>query len=563
VTRADFDFQNANGVGPSAIESVVAYRGDTVVLRLNDAVDPADIGSDVISARAGQLADVDGENARTVDTTAVALNDTTAPTLKPGQIDAGRVTRSNQDSYVVTVDSTIEPTDVAVEARGASGTTLTNTTASATGPLSLTFDASAFADGPVAINVTLTDAGGNAVVRTVTVEKDTVAPTLSVAAANAGSDRNVDGKTRTVTAVFSESVAISTVSADAFNLTNPGYAVDDAAPTANANEVRLTLNRSVAPRAIGNASVVTLEAPGITDDHGYAVGNAVALTDEDAGGPRAPSHRPTVASVAVQSGDANVTLTYDEVVRAGDGSALTAANFSYVDANDGRASAVSSVTQTGPQTVVVTVDEALNASDLANDQLHVAGGEVVDVAGNAQAETSLAFGIDTGLTVDARTTDDDHVTVQVTSVSDVSTALSGELTVTELNRELSTIEGFGLEDRFRTTVSASDFTEVRPGVYRATVELPDDGTFEVAGVVDGTPSATRTIVNTERPSPTDAVVLGVSSAAQLDDERNTTRLRVLFSEPVDASEVVPGDVSIDGFDGNVVAVQDAGAFGAV
>jgi surface glycoprotein (TIGR04207 family) len=560
VTRADFDFQNANGEGPTAIESVVAHGGDTVVLQLDAAVGASDLGTDTVSARANQLADRDGANARMVGTSAVALNDSTAPDFGASQISADQITTSNQDSYVVEVATTGEPTDVAVTLNGSSGTMASNSSSSVTGMAALTFDVSDFDDGEVTVNVTLTDAGGNDAAAEVTAVKDTVAPTLSVAAANPGASADATGKTTQVVAEFSEPVDPTTATKGAFELTNPDYAVTDTELGADADTVILQLNRSVVPSAIDNGSVVTLNASGVEDTHGYAATNELNLTDEDAGSADAPLHTPTVASLTAEPEEVNVTLTYDEVVEAGDGSDLTAANFTYLDGNGGSADGVDEVTQTGPQTVVVTLNESLNASDLAKDQLRVGSEEVFDTSGNAQAAVNLTFGIDTGLSVSS---EGKTLTVEVRTISDISTALSGDLTVSEVNRELATLEGFGLEDRFVTSVSADDFSQVESGTYRATVEVPEQGMFLTSGTVNGAATAVQTAVDTGAPYPTGAVLLDVTSAAQLDDTRNTTRIRVLFNEPIVADSILPSDVSIEGFDGEIVAVQSAGPFGAV
>ncbi|WP_204280626.1 hypothetical protein, partial [Providencia stuartii] len=53
-----------------------------------------------------------------------------------------------------------------------------------------------------------------------------------------------------------------------------------------------------------------------------------------------------------------------------------------------------------------------------------------------------------------------------------------------------------------------------------------------------------------------ALAMGSVSEAQPGDALNTTRVRVLFNEPIDAGDITPRDVSIDGFNGEIVAVQD-------
>jgi hypothetical protein len=154
------------------------------------------------------------------------------------------------------------------------------------------------------------------------------------------------------------------------------------------------------------------------------------------------------------------------------------------------------------------------------------------------------------------------VTVQVVTASNISDAVD-TLQVREDNIEFAQLEGFTLDERFTTEVDATDFTETEPGVYRATVQTPEDDTYTVSGLVEGALQSDQVAVNTSLPEPVDSTILSVTSEAQLDDTRDTTRLRVLFDEPINAAGISPNDVSIEGLDGEIVAVQDAGLLGAV
>ncbi len=154
--------------------------------------------------------------------------------------------------------------------------------------------------------------------------------------------------------------------------------------------------------------------------------------------------------------------------------------------------------------------------------------------------------------------DGDTITVTVATDDEIDSVVD-EISVVEQNRELASADGFALEPRFEATVTAADFETVSAGVYEATVEVGDDDVYRI----DGVGRSDTVVVDTAAPTVVDAAVVGVSSDAQQDDSRNTTRLRVLFDQPVRAGAILPGDLRVDGFDGDVVAVQEAGPFGAV
>jgi len=560
ITRADFAYQDVNSAGASNIESV-DDMGDEVVLHLDSDVITSDLGSDLVNVADGALEDMDEYDPRPVDSNAVALSDSTEPTV--GLVDAGPINANNEESYTVTVGTTSEVTDVSVTLTGPSGTELSASDAAATGDATLTFNASTLEDGQVDVDVELTDAGGNTASASVMTEKDTVAPTIDVAAANPGGSLDAGGKTQIVVVTFSEAVDADSVSADAFTVTSDAHSVDDVLNSdllTNDDEVWLLLNQSVPTAAIDDGSVAQVEAPGITDEVGQSVTNAVNLTDEDAGSMYAPTHTPSFSEISAEAGDENVTVTFDEVVEAGDGGDLTAANFTYLDTNSANVSAVDSVTQTGPQTVVVTLDAELTEGDLAYDRIAVNEDAVFDTSGNVMPTSSTPFDLEPGLST---STEDGAVTLQVTTLNDIETAVGDGLTVEETNLELASLEGFTLEDRFTANVSAEDFTEVEPGVYETSVDVPGDDAYTVSGLVDGEVTTEQVIVNEEAPHPTDAVILDVTSEAQLDDTRDTTHIRVLFSEPIDGSEILPSDVSIENFDGEIVEVRDGGLFGSI
>lgn len=257
---------------------------------------------------------------------------------------------------------------------------------------------------------------------------------------------------------------------------------------------------------------------------------------------------PTVVEARGSVGATSLRLTFSEFVSVG-ASAVSI---------DAAGVSVQAVDAEGV-TATVTLNESLPASALDDTPATVTvSAPAADRVGNtiSQGEQSLTAGD----LVELRTsTDDDEITVTVATEGDLDAAVGDGISVVEQNRELVSADSFVLAPRFTTTLTAEDFTETGTNVYEATVRVDDDDEYTVAGV-----GRTETVVvDTSDPTVVDAAVVGVSSDAQLDQSRNTTRLRVLFDEPVQAGAISPSDISIDAFDGDIVAVQPAGAFGAV
>ncbi|ELZ97043.1 putative cell surface glycoprotein [Haloferax mucosum ATCC BAA-1512] len=540
ITRADFAFQDGNDAGASSISGVVAHSKDTVTLHLDANVTLGDLGRDAVSARSGQLVDTHEGGARAVGPIAVALADTIPPT--PEAVNLTAINMSNVDSYDVVVHAPAHQTDVEVTLVGEGGNSVSTSNDAVTGKTVLTLNATTLQDGFTTVAVNLTDVAGNSRVTETFTQKDTVAPGLTVVSTNAGSD--------VVTVRYTEYINDTSASDFAFsNLTT------EVNTTRTIEKTTLTLNETIPATAINNSNV-TLSASGVTDPAGNPIHNESILVDID---------DPTVSGVTAEPGDERIVLTFSELVTPGENDSFTVDDFGYTENNSSGVTAIEAVSQTGPQTVVLETNGELTPDDLEFDAVTVAADGVYDMAGRSANAATYTIGIESDLRVNVsgRT-----MTLTVVSPNDIENATNGMM-VRETNRELDSLEQFELDERFETLVNASQFTKVKPGTYEATVTIPSDadgdadGRYSVAGPVGGTRLVEMSSVDTTDPHPTDAVLLDVTDAAQLDDTRNTTEIRVLFNEPINASDIMPSDVSIDGFDGEIVAVQDAGPFGSV
>ncbi|ELZ81719.1 putative cell surface glycoprotein [Haloferax elongans ATCC BAA-1513] len=541
LTRADFAYQDGNGAGPGSISSVVAHSGDTVVLRLDANVTFGDLGSDRVNARSGQLVDSHDTDARAVGTDASALADTTPPTIALETVPD--VNTHNIENYSLTLETGTEPTDVEMNLTGPNGASVSTTKDATQGTVTLSVNASAFADGATTLDVTMADRAGNDQTVTRHIVTDTVPPTFEFAETNAG--------TKEVALKLSESVA---------DTDEEDFVVNNLSHTVNTSRVigpfvTLTLNESVPPSAIRNESV-TISAPSVTDHAGNKLTQGQTLVD---------GSTPRLSRIEAEPGDEALVLTFTEAVTPGDDETFTLDDFAYRDEDTGGVTAIESVTQTGPQTVVLETNGVLTTQDLDQDMVGVEANSVYDSVGKAVRQTNESIGVRPDLSM---TADDGTLVVTVVSLSDITDATSTGYTISRVNRELDSLEGFELGERYTTTLNASDFTKTEANVYRATVSVPTrpdgaDGRYKISGSVDSQTMSDQTVVDTTAPHPTDAVLLDVTAEAQQDGTRNITKLRVLFNEPIDASDITPRDVSIEGFDGEVVAVQDAGVFGSV
>ncbi len=303
---------------------------------------------------------------------ATELADNTAPTV---DVTAGSVNAQNAASFQldVSTEPASEPTDVTVTLTGPDGETV-DTQTSVTSQSTVSLNLSTFADGEVTIDVTATDAGNNSDTASTAVTKDTVAPEIEAATTNAGTDA--------VTVTVNESVAAVSVTADAFDVTSPVHTVDSAT-LVDAQTVAIELNRSVPAGAI-NTSSVQISAPGVTDDAGNGVANAVNFTDEDA---------PSITSISAERNATTLTVAFGEVVTGGE-DALNASDFVYSDTNQAGASEIVALTRLDSQTVELTVNETLTPSDLEEDTIAVAEDSVFDAVGNAAPSEPRTVGFE-------------------------------------------------------------------------------------------------------------------------------------------------------------------------
>lgn len=526
-TRADFAYQDVSGDGAGSIEGVDSHDGDTVTLRLDSEVSANDLGSDLINAISDRIED---EAGAAVDTSAVTLTDTMDPTV--GDVAAADVNADNADSYDVTVDTTAEVTDVTVTVSGSENETVTATADAVQGDEPFTLDVSALADGEVSVDVELTDAADNDASSSSTVEKDTVAPEIDSATTNAGTDA--------VDVMFTESV--ENVGPSSFDVTSPVHEVEETTRL-EGDVVRLTLNATVPPGAIDNGTIAEVRAPGVTDSVGNDVSNDVNFTDVEA---------PSIVDAAAERGDASVSVTFSEFIPEQN---LTAENFTYTDTNNASAGSIENITREGDRTYVLSLDESLTPEDLEQDEVGVSADTLADEAGNLADEQSVPLGFTESISA---TAEESTVTIQVVTTANISD-VADDISLSDQNSEFTQVQGFEVTEPFERDLEPSDFEETESGVYEATVEVPEDDAYSVTGFAGGT----EAVVDTETPQPTNAAILEVTDDAQLDDTRDTTRVRVLFNEPIDAAGISPDDVSIDGFDGEIVEVQDSGAFGAI
>lgn len=538
LDASDFAYEDVGGT--SSITSVERVDDDTVMLVLSDAVSADDLGTDHVSARSGQIVDTDGANARTVDTNAVALSDTTAPSVEI--LSAGSINADNADSYQVTLDTTSEVTDVTMTLTGPNGTEVSASETGVTGQVTLTFNASALEDGTVAHEVTVTDMGGNNASASGTLTKDTDRPDIVSV--------ETDPESSIVTVTFNESMA--GVTADDFTMVGTDLTVEEV-DQYDDDYVELVLNGTVPVDAINNSEVMVSTTA--EDLAGSAADDSAKLMD---------TFGPYIQSVDAEEGSSTVNVTVNEPVS--DSENVTADAFDYLDAN-GDGEEIVNVTTLSPTKFQLEFNDSVTTADLVNDEIALTE-NATDLLGNEATGdwyVSLDYSDYPALSASA---DGSTVTLTLETAANLS-ADGTSLTVDLEERDsLRTTTG-EYDEPFSTELNASDFTETADGVYEATVEVPDDGIYMADGGLatdngDSNAGLSATVeVDTQAPDVSDAVLSGISTTDFENDGEPDSTLVVTFSEAVDASEISADDVSIEGHDGEVVAVTSAGSFGYI
>jgi surface glycoprotein (TIGR04207 family) len=257
---------------------------------------------------------------------------------------------------------------------------------------------------------------------------------------------------------------------------------------------------------------------------------------------------PTVASAASNANVSEARLTFDEPVA---DVTPTAVTLSGVQAS------VSDVDRDDARNYTLELDAEVPESAIDSATVEVSN-DVTDTFGNPANESASATLERTSI-VDAEVTDG-TVTVTVSATD----TLKPEGTAVRANALLTTTDRLEFQDDFRLSLTESDFEASGTqgaSVYEATFDAPSDGDYHVTVPAAG--DTDTVAVDREDPRPVDAVVLDVTALGDVNDFRSNTRLRVRFSEPIDASDVGREDVSIESFDGEVVDVEPAGSFGVV
>ncbi len=573
LSADDFSYEDVNDGSATAVEAVTdrTYvedsEGDdaikTATLRLNNDVGSNDLGSDRIGAREEVIVDSDDADSY-VSIAGVPLEDNTKPDAP--FITAGDVNIQNADSYSVDLDlRTAEPGSVDVTLTGPDGTSVSQTDVLiGASENSIDFDGqgtpsdfnvSELADGEVDIDVTREDAGGNTKSASTTVTKDTDAPSIDSAQADAG--------TSDVYVTFDEEVGyfndfdVTVQDGDGDNI-DVVYVED-----LGDDEYRLELAEDLTAADFDDSNA-TVSASGVEDLVGNNVDNEADVTD-----------RTTIEFTGLQAeADSDqVTVEFDEAAFANADAtgALNASDFEYVNNTAGGASAIDSVNHTaGSTTATITLDADVASEELGSDKIAVVADGAYDAAGNDIARTSIALGdsVDPNIQLDVTRGDSD-------SVLDITVNSSEQLSSLDLDIDTESTtapEGIaprpflakgvfpGATDNSETDLTIENFsaTENDDGsyTYEATYDAPRDGRYELdATARDGAGNFgfdyVNAIVDEKAPTVTDAYIVNADG--------EETMIAVSFDEPVvDDSEYFEETptFTVGGTEVDVVDVQD-------
>ncbi len=522
-TVDDFAYQDVNGVGADAIEDVSGENGThSVTLDLNGTVQASALETDLINARMGQIEDSAGAQ---VGTEAVALNDTTPPTLTESDITLEEVNVDNADSYAGVSIDVEEEVNVTVSATENSSINATYSNVAPgdavplTGP---TLDLSNLSDSAtLSLTVEVEDlsVAGYIADATETVEKDTVKPHVESATTNAGTD--------TITVTLNEPVTDA-----GFELTNASVATDDTVGDDATDTVyTVTTVNDVQPSDIDNASV-QLNATAGTDDVENTVNSSVAvnLTDDEVPYFDEPAY--------TSNNETEVTVSFSEQVFNASGENLTVENFTYVNESGQSNEIVGVDYDESTQTATLTLSESVTGDHIGD---HIES-DAVDSVGHSVANTAT---IQTGFYVsEFEVTNPSDRVVRVNFTADEPI----ESFDVHLNSQDSTTHE--LTDTY-ASLNESDFeiteTQAEDGDYEYVAEttVPRDGEYEVdasdftAVGDEGTHSefGSYVDVDSEAPSVIDSEIISYDG---------DTTIAVQFSEPVDDAGDLEENISIDG-----------------
>jgi hypothetical protein len=569
LSADDFTYEDVSEGGASAVDAVIDEtfvedsEGDlateTATLRLNNDVGSNDLGSDLIGAREEAIEDSDDAGTY-VSVAGVPLADTTDPDAP--LITAGDVNIENDESYPVDLGlGTAEPGEVDVTLTGPDGTTASqdgvNIGASETSvdfdtDNQNSFDLSDFADGEVTIDVTRTDAGGNTVDTSTTVTKDTEAPSIDSAEADAG--------TNDVYVTFDENVDYFNEFDIAVTAGNDTDITVDEVEDLGDNEYRLELADDLTAADFDD-SAASVSTSDVTDLVGNDVDNEADVTD-----------RSTIefTGLEAEADSDQVTVEFDEAAFANADAtgALDAADFEYVNNSAGGASAIDSVDHTaGATTATITLDADVASNELGSDEIAVLADGAYDAVGNDIARTSIALGdsVDPEVDMTVERGDSDSVLDITVDSSEQLSSLSLDIDTesTTAPEGIFLEPGFvedvfpGVSDNSETELTIENFsaTENDDGsyTYEATYDAPRDGEYELsASAQDGAGNSgfdfVDVVVDEKDPNVTDAYIVNANGGG--------TAIAVSFDEPVVDAFGETSTFTVGGTEADVVRTQD-------
>jgi len=548
ITADDFTWKDGNDAGATTIVEVERQSETDILVKVDRAITPSDMTHDQVKVDEHAL--INPVASEEIDQPEYAgpryassgeayeLTDNTAPSVEI--VSAGAINADNVENYEITLDTTSEPTDVSMTLTGPNGTEVSASETGVTGEVTLTFNASTLADGTVDHEVTVTDMGGNNASTSGTLTKDTDRPDITSV--------ETDPESSIVTVTFNEPMADA--SADDFSMVGTDLAVEEV-DQYDDDSVDLLLNGTVPVEAINNSEVMVNTTA--EDLAGSAADDSAKLMDTSG---------PYIQSVDAEEGSSTVNVTVNEPVS--DSENVTADAFDYLDAN-GDGDEIVNVTTLSPTKFQLEFNDSVTTADLVNDEIALTE-NATDLLGNEATGdwyVSLDYSDYPALSASA---DGSTVTLTLETAANLS-AETTSLTIDLEERDSLRSTTGEFDEPFSTELNASDFTETSDGVYEATVEVPDDGIYMATGGLatqgasDGL-SATAE-VDTAAPGVADAVLSGIATTDFENDGEPDSTLTVTFSEPVNATEITPDDVSIEGHDGDVLAVSSAGAFGYI
>jgi hypothetical protein len=408
-------------------------------------------------------------------------------------------------------------------------------------------------DGTLGLNVTPNDAqdrAGNGLESgdpstDATYLIDNTVPTIS-SATTADADGN--GQIDEITLQYTEPVDVTDVNGGSDRL--PGYSIDGGYTIAEAdytasstNSLTLQLVESGTPDTDATPTVSYNRGATGTQTVADAASNEQADGDSEGAGDGAPPVLTVVETANSTLSELSVTFSEPVWTNTGPSGNLVADDFDFSDASGGSVS-VSSVTHTaGTETATLGLT---GQAEPGADALAAASSDIYDTVNNAAPTTATPVLDGTGPDLVSATTADPDDDGRVDQISVTYTEPVSDASVSKGDFSL-TSPGASVDGTDTGTTTGDDQTVLLvSGLEAGNTAIRPDVTLNATSVQDKNGNSGPPNQTTKKAADGASPIVASTTTLDRDADGNVDAADVVFTEPVDDSEVTPGDYTLGG-----------------